>query len=335
VVAGLEDVAWFRLEDASVVGDVRRTAAAVGKRLGFSPERVGEVSIIATELAHNAVVHGTAGTALVRIHRHAAGPTLDLLVADSGPGIVDLATALADGESSRGTLGVGLGAARRLANHFEIYSTAPSGTVVWAQVGAQSAAVAGPSRIDGLTRPIAGEVVCGDAWAGAEAPERIAVLIADGLGHGELAAQASRAAIEAFSAQPWLGSRQLIELAHQRLQGGRGAAALAVELDLGSRVLSWTGVGNIAGRVLGPARTINLASRPGIVGQRMPRLQEEQVPLEDGSVVVLHSDGLTTKWTMERWRGLVVRSPTVIAGALLQWAGLRQDDASIVAIRDR
>ena len=49
---------------------------------------------------------------------------------------------------------------------------------------------------------------------------------------------------------------------------------------------------------------------------------------------MLHSDGLTAKWALEQWRGLVLRNSTVIAAALLQWAGLRQDDASVVVIRE-
>jgi anti-sigma regulatory factor (Ser/Thr protein kinase) len=307
----------------------------VAGRLGFPANRVAEVSIAASELATNAVVHATGGSALVRIRRDRNGAAVELVLADGGPGIADLPAALVDGQSSRGTFGVGLGAVGRLANHFEAYSTRPAGTVMWASFLADRSTSAGPVGVDGLTRPITGEQVCGDAWAAVESADGIAVLIADGLGHGDLAAQASRAAVESFAADPWLGPRRTMELVDRRLAGTRGAAVLVIELDRGSRQMRLAGVGNIAGRVVGPSRTVNLPSQPGIVGHRMPNLREQVVEVEEGSIVVLHSDGLTAKWALPDFRGLVLRSSTIIAAALLQWAGLRQDDASVVAIKDR
>ena len=334
MLPGPEDVSWFRLEGTSAIGDVRRSAAGVARRIGFTDARTAEVAIAVTELVTNAVVHATGGTALVRIRRDRARSAVELVVADGGPGIADVPNALTDGESSRGTFGVGLGAVGRLANHFEAFSTQPAGSVMWSSFLPDSGADHVPSRVDGLTRPINGESVCGDAWSAAETGDRTALLLADGLGHGELAAQAARGAVEAFRVDPWRGPMGVLETVHRRLVGTRGAAVLAVEVDRAGRELRWAGVGNIAGRVIGATRTTNLASRPGIVGQRMPQLREECAALDDRAVVVLHSDGLTAKWALENWRGLVLRSSFVIGAALLQWAGLHHDDASVVVFRE-
>jgi anti-sigma regulatory factor (Ser/Thr protein kinase) len=333
MLLGPEDVEWCRLEDDSAVGTVRRSVAAVSRRLGFSEPRIAEVAIAATELTTNAVRHASGGSALVRIRRQHDRSAVELIVVDAGPGIADVPVALVDGESSQGTFGVGLGAAGRLANHFEAYSVRPAGTVMWTSFLPEPDAEAVPARVDGLTRPITGESVCGDAWAAVDTDDRVAVVVADGLGHGELAAQASRAAVEAFSADPWRGPVAVLADVHRRLAGTRGAAVMVVDVDRVAGEVRWAGVGNIAGRVVG-ARVRNLSSRPGIVGQHVPQLREERVDLDERTLVVLHSDGLTAKWALERWGGLVLRSSTVVAAALLQWAGLRQDDASVVVIRE-
>ena len=43
-----------------------------------------------------------------------------------------------------------------------------------------------------------GETVCGDAWAVVQDDHRAAIIVADGLGHGPLAAEASQAAVSVF-----------------------------------------------------------------------------------------------------------------------------------------
>jgi anti-sigma regulatory factor (Ser/Thr protein kinase) len=333
MLLGPEDVVWCRLEDDSAIGTVRRSIAAVARRLGFADGRIAEMAIAATELTTNAVLHASGASALVRIRRAGERSAVELIVVDAGPGIADVPNALVDGESSRGTFGVGLGAVGRLANHFETYSNRPAGTVMWASFLPDLGAAALPARVDGLTRPITGESVCGDAWAAVESDDRVAVLVADGLGHGELAAQASRAAVAAFAVDPWRGPVATLADAHRRLAGTRGAAVLVVDVDRVGRDVRWAGVGNIAGRVVGAGHVTNLSSRPGIVGQRLPHLREERAPLDEQALVVLHSDGLTAKWALEQWRGLVLRSSTVVAAALLQWAGLRHDDATVVVTR--
>jgi anti-sigma regulatory factor (Ser/Thr protein kinase) len=334
MLLGAEDVVWCRLEDSSAIGTVRRSVVSVARRLGFAEPRIAEVAIAATELTTNAVLHATGGSALVRIRREGNQSTLELLVVDAGPGIIDLPVALVDGASSRGTFGVGLGAVSRLADRFEAYSARPAGTVMWTSFLPDPTVESAPIRVDGLTRPITGELVCGDAWAAVQCDDRVAAVVADGLGHGELAAQASQAAVGALGADPWRGPVAVLADMHRRLAGTRGAAVLVVDIDYTAREIRWAGVGNIAGRIVGGGHVTNLSSRPGIVGQGVPPLREEHTNLDDRTLVVLHSDGLTSKWALEQWGGLVLRSSTVVAAALIQWAGLRHDDASVVVIRE-
>jgi len=69
--------------------------------------------------------------------------------------------------STTGTLGIGLGAVQRLADTFDIHSQPGTGTIQLARFWprpAPPAATVEPA-VGGITRPISGEQVCGDAWA--------------------------------------------------------------------------------------------------------------------------------------------------------------------------
>jgi anti-sigma regulatory factor (Ser/Thr protein kinase) len=329
-----EDLAWIRLEDDSAIGSARRAAADVAAKLGFSPERVSEVAIVTTELATNAVVHASAGSLLVRVRRGELEARLELIVTDAGPGMIDVEASFEDGVSTRGTLGVGLGSARRLANVFDLYSRPEVGTVMHAVLSPSAGEPAVVGRVDGLTRPITGEHVCGDAWAAKVDGDRTAIIVADGLGHGELAAAASRAAVESFLEEPWRDPVEAIERTHRRIAGTRGAAVLVLELDAGAGNVHWAGVGNVVGRVVGPDKVSNVTSQPGIVGHRLGHVRSFHADVPPGSVIALHSDGLTSKWDLSKWPGLSHRSAPLIAAVLLREAGLRQDDASVVVVRD-
>ncbi|MGI4844537.1 MAG: ATP-binding protein, partial [Janthinobacterium lividum] len=55
---------------------------------------------------------------------------IGLLFVDAGPGIPDIETALRDGFTTGGGLGLGLGGSKRLADEFDIESRPGEGTAV-------------------------------------------------------------------------------------------------------------------------------------------------------------------------------------------------------------
>jgi serine phosphatase RsbU (regulator of sigma subunit) len=78
----------------------------------------------------------------------------------------------------------------------------------------------------------------------------------------------------------------------------------------------------------------SLLSTPGIVGHHMPPSPRSfGQTLPPGSTLVLHSDGLTERWNPAALPGLFSRSAAVVAGQLLREAGVRRDDASVLAAR--
>jgi serine/threonine-protein kinase RsbT len=111
--------------------DVVLVRQAVRQRavdLGFNLVDQTKLVTATSELARNLVQH--AGGGVVRIESIAEGARhgLRLVFQDEGPGIADIETAMRDGYSTAGGLGLGLSGARRLSNDFQIDSAPGKGT---------------------------------------------------------------------------------------------------------------------------------------------------------------------------------------------------------------
>lgn len=331
LTASAEDATWIRVEDASAAGSVRAAATDLGRRLGFSPSRVGEIGIAATELGTNLYRHAKQGVVVVSTGRHNDDAAVELTAMDNGPGMHDLCAAARDGQSSTGTLGIGIGAMRRLSSYFDAHSIPGRGTVMNVTFWSNGQSP-GRSPVAGLTRAMQNEFVCGDAWAVRSNDRVTTLLLADGLGHGELAAIASRAAVKRFLAatEDALPATVLRALEGD-LKGTRGAAVAVARLQNGR--VTFAGIGNVGMWIDDGERRQGLLSTPGIVGSHSRRIREVEGPLPAGAIVVMHSDGLTSKWDLRSYPGLVKHDARIIAATLIRDAGIHHDDASIVVAK--
>ena len=325
-----------QVTESSQVGEARRAAAQVAERAGLGETDRGRVAIIVTELANNLARHARGGgEMLLRALRAPDVPGVEVLSIDRGPGMADVAACMRDGFSTGGTPGTGLGAARRLADRFEIHSTQPAGTVVLARVEAAGAREAVPRpQFDWsvICIPVRGETMCGDTWRVAVGPDRLAVMLADGLGHGPLAADASGAAGAAFDADPFAGPRPVIEAAHARMQGTRGGAVAV--LDLAGGAARYAGVGNIAGSIVPAAGgSRGLASHNGTAGVQVRKVQEFEYPWPSDGMLVMHSDGLQGRWSLDAHPGAARRHPAVVAALLYRDFSRGRDDVTVAVVR--
>src|SRR5262249_26251017 len=148
---------------------------------------------------------------------------LEIVSIDRGPGLTDIEKCLTDGYSTAGSQGTGLGAIRRLSSAWDIFSQASSGTVQVARVGPDPPPD-GQIRSSGVSIPAPGETECGDAWAEARVGARHRLIVADGLGHGPIAALAAREAVLAFDDTQNRALTDSLLAMHQRLKATRGAA---------------------------------------------------------------------------------------------------------------
>jgi len=325
---------FLQIAERSRVAEARRLAVQVSTAQGFNEKDAGRVAIVATELATNLVKHAGGGEIVISSFDDAEGKGLELLALDKGPGIVDLNKALADGHSTSGTAGTGLGAIRRSADVFAVSSRGGRGTAVLARLKPEGpATVEGGYLIAGLCAPYPGETVCGDGWAIGASAARIAVLMADGSGHGPEAHKAALRAIEIFRAQTDRGVEPVAQAIDRALAVTRGAAVAVAEIDPASGQVNFVGIGNISAALIDQGSVRRMISNNGTAGHIAPRIRAFQYPFRHETTVIMHSDGLTPRWDLNDYPGLIAAHPSLIAGILYRDFRRGRDDASIVVVR--
>jgi anti-sigma regulatory factor (Ser/Thr protein kinase) len=327
------------VHDSTRVRDVRVAAREASDQARLPEGRVVAAELVATELATNLLKHAGGGLILLDLvgppvpaYADERTPLVQILAVDHGPGMPDTGAALRDGYSTTASLGAGLGTCLRAADDFGLHSTPGRGTIAMARIGTRTGEeTTSPVRAGGVNIPLAGGEFSGDAWACVRASERVTLLLADGLGHGPEAARASSAAVEALRQASHLPPPDLLRRLHGALRHTRGAAVAVVQLDIGAAKLSFAGVGNVGARLRRGGTWQGLVSRPGIVGSHLPtHLPQHQEPWTDECLLVLHSDGLPSRWSP----GPAVHAPSSLDPAVIAASIVRDASSSARPVRD-
>jgi len=355
--------ASFEIADASSVAFARRGANDAAQKGALNETDLGRVALIVTETATNILKHAQHGELLVRVLPSDTAGTLadgvEIIAFDKGPGMQDVQLAFRDGSTTAGSPGTGLGAIRRLSEELSVYSQPNLGTVLRAVVRSRSTkerpgrAAAG-TDIGGVCVPYPGESVCGDAWGVEADRDGLTITLADGLGHGPDAHVAAAAAVDVARRRAGRSPATLMELAHGALRPTRGAAVAMARLDLTRSQLVFTGTGNIAASIFNTGKpalvgggaslgsstaaeaarnTWQLTSRNGIVGHTMRDSQEFEVAWTRDALLILHSDGIGTRWDLAAYPGLHLQPAVMIAAVLYRDFSRRRDDATVVVVK--
>lgn len=314
------------IEDPTQIGDARRRARRLAERLQLDESDAGRVALVATELASNLLKHAGSGELHLRALPRDGAPGVELLAVDRGQGF-DLHQCLADGFSTGGTQGIGLGAVVRQADVFDVYADA-RGAAVLARVYPRGSSA--DLRYGVSQHALHHDPACGDAWHLAYDGTRISALIIDGLGHGELAQQAARAGEQAFAQAPFGAATPLLEDIHAAMCGTRGGAVAFAQYDKGA--LRFTGIGNIGATLLAPGVSRGLASHPGIVGGQFRRARAFDHADVHDHLLVMYSDGLQSRWNLQDYPGLAQRHPALIAAVLHRDFYRGRDDVSVLVV---
>jgi anti-sigma regulatory factor (Ser/Thr protein kinase) len=325
----------YLIEEISQVGEVRRAGATMAEEFGFNEEEAGRLSIVITEAATNILKH--AGTGSILLNQYlSSGAGVEVLALDRGPGIEDINRSMVDGVSTVGTSGSGLGAIRRQSDFFEIYSRPGQGTALLARVGIRLEKANNPEFSVGAVRcAIPGESICGDDWDFFDSPDKFVVSVADGLGHGVEAAKASNPAVSFLRNSNPPDLIPALEQVHKKLRNTRGAAQAICELSPTTGRARFLGVGNISAVICGGEKDQHLVSMNGTMGHAMRTLQEFSYDWPKHGILIMHSDGLTSRWSLEDFPGLASRDPALIAAVLYRDFFRGRDDATVVVVKSR
>ena len=150
---------------------------------------------------------------------------------------------------------------------------------------------------------------------------------------GRPADASNRSAKRAFSQNPDAACADLVEQMHGALAPTRGGALAVARIDTAAQVVRFVGVGNISGVLVNAGKARHMVSYNGTAGHVAPRIREFTYEFTGDPLVILHSDGLTSRWDLASYPGLAVQHPALIAGVLLRDHRRGRDDASVVAMR--
>jgi len=155
------------------------------------------------------------------------------------------------------------------------------------------------------------------------------LLVADGLGHGQDAADASVEAVRLFHRFNGHQVPTVLDYVHGGLRATRGAAVSIARFDPATGKVIFAGIGNVAGALASAGGLKRMVSMPGTAGHNARKIQSFEYPFANG-LVILHSDGLSTTWTLDRYPNLDASHPTLIAAVLYRDFGRRRDDATVL-----
>jgi anti-sigma regulatory factor (Ser/Thr protein kinase) len=325
------------VHESSQTFAARAEARNAAERCGMDETDAHRVGLVATELATNLVKHASGGGELLIRFRDRPAAEVELIALDRGVGIRDIAAALSDGHSSAGSPGTGLGAVRRLSEDFDISSTPGQGTAVLARMRGKRSprAQSGAFDIAVISQAKPGELICGDAWFVRQYQKSAALLVADGLGHGVFASEASEAAVQAYAREPVGGeTSRALESIHHAIRHTRGAAAAIADVSKERRTVRFSGIGNIVGAVCLEDTFRQTVSNNGTLGHQAQHFREYSYPWASDGVLILHSDGLSGRWTLDRYPGLRQRDPALIAAILYRDYSRSRDDATVLVARE-
>jgi anti-sigma regulatory factor (Ser/Thr protein kinase) len=327
----------FAILHESSASQARRAARAIAASLGFAPEACEEIALAMTELATNLVKHASSGKLVLTPLAVGGRIGLQIESQDCGPGIGDVEQTLADGFSTAGSLGTGLGAVNRLMDEFDIASERGDGTRVvcrkWVRQYQPSASRC-PLAFGVATRPHPNSQVNGDAFVIMHWAQSALAGVIDGLGHGQFAHRAAQAARQYVESHFDLPLAQIFRGTGRACRATRGVVMALARFDWGLERLAFASVGNIEVRVYPPSEPFQFSIRRGIVGLNAPSALVTEHPWRAENMMVLHSDGVGTHWAWSDFPSLAGKPVTAAAQELLRALAKQEDDATVLVVRN-
>ncbi len=156
--------------------------------------------------------------------------------------------------------------------------------------------------------------------------------IVDGLGHGEPAHDVARKAVAFIRQAATSDVASLMARLGAHLDGTIGAAVGLCYVDPEAGALSYVSVGNTVLRRFGSAE-MRLASQDGVVGVRMRTPRTQRATLEDGDIVLMHTDGVSERFELSDYPQMMGHCADTIARIVVRRFGKQYDDAGCVALR--
>lgn len=327
----------YNASDRSYLAILKKDIHTLVAEAGFSSQKAGEIDIVVAEMASNLIKHAGGGEILVRLLTDNDNEGIELISIDNGPGMADPQKMEQDGMSTSNTLGQGLGAMRRLSDIFQIYSLKDWGTIVLARIYKNELPHFAP-KVPIETRwvivPKPGEKVSGDGAYFKQKKDRFELFLGDGLGHGPDAHLAVQKAISALDACNESSPVEALRYLNREVKKTRGLVGTMGIYYPQQKIWKICGIGNIATRMQQLVGFKNHMSYNGIIGMNIPNTLKEQVaPHERGQIIILCSDGIKTRWELQKYVGIFKYDLSILAAVIYKDFSRKTDDMSVMVCR--
>ena len=327
----------FKADDRSYFAILKKEIHALAAGAAFSIAKLGELDIVVAELVSNLAKHAKGGRVLVKLIEESGVRGIELISIDNGPGMTDVSRMVADGVSTKNTLGQGLGAMKRLSDLFQVYSLKDWGTVILIRIFNEEIPpfikpLKGDVRSVILPKP--GETACGDGLYFKSTQNQVSVFLGDGLGHGPEAALAVNEAGRAFLDCNETDPAEILRCINSEVKKTRGLVGTIATLSFEQMQWKICGVGNISTRLMNSLESKNFMPYNGIIGLNMPRtLKPQEIDYEKGQYLIMCSDGLKSKWETLRYAAIQRYDASIISASLLKDYARNTDDMSVAVCK--
>ncbi|MGA1871206.1 MAG: ATP-binding protein [bacterium] len=338
----------IQVREWAEVGAAKRKAARMARNIGFSGKAIEEISIVISELAENLIAHNTVEGKIIcsTIEDHGQ-KGIQIISLDRGPGITDIGKALQDGFSRKNSLGIGLGAVKRLMDEFDLSSKTERsgialyedkregiGTVImarkWLHREEKPEKGLRKTRFAVMSRPKHGETYNGDRAFLHYFEGKTIVALIDGVGHGKYSEEAAREADLYLMDNYQKSLERIITEMHMKLRKTRGVVISIALIDDAHKTMEYVGIGNILTRVVKSPVPVSPANYNGIVGATLQSFKCFTHPWSQGNVIIMTSDGISDKYDLTKYPGLIIKHPVIIANIILRDYGRASDDATVI-----
>lgn len=174
---------------------------------------------------------------------------------------------------------------------------------------------------------------CGDHYLVERFKDGALVAVVDGIGHGVEAAKVALKTISILKGQADAPVEDLVQQCHAALRGTRGAVLALASFNTRTRRMTWTGVGNVEGKLFSGAPSAaptTLLSSMGTLGQGTVEVRPSEVALKSGDTLILATDGVRSDFYL----GVNFKKASKqLAEEILERSARRSDDALVAVAR--
>ncbi len=293
-------------------GDIKKACGSVfdiAKSIGFSKIENASIVNAVSEIATNVIKHATKGSMDVRVSKNRR--VLEITVEDEGPGIRNLKEVMQGGfTTEKGSLGIGLAAAKRAMDEFVITSKVGKGAKVVMKKYFPIPQEEIEYGVFSIPKP--GEQVNGDTYIIREFNgDSVLLAVIDGEGHGEKAHKAMILAKDIIEEHYKLPLDELMRKCHQVLIQDKGRGAAVGFCRLFPHKLEYLGIGNTGIMIITDDDEGGLRpfSHPGQLGWKfesmkemstfIPTLKVQKIACSRKVTIILWSDGIQQRFRKE------------------------------------